>query len=210
MIKIIFKISADQDAKNWLRVSRMINPPYKLVKKKIIRTKIKDFTAKDIEALKKSKRRLEEFFKKNGNIIFLYIKKLTQKPIYTNTFYATFTTAGLMPYDTRDSWFMVPAQKSIIKQASVVIHELLHLQVANYYIKYCLQKGLSQQQFLELNEIVTSITIQQILKKLNLPIDKGYPKHKKINDKLAKYWTNKANFNDLIDKSITLTKNSNN
>jgi len=210
MPRIIFKISKNQDAKNWRRVACMKNPPYGLIKVKNNQKKIKDFSAEEMKRLEKNKQRLEKYFKKNGSAIFSSIEKLTKKPIYTNTFHVSFTTAGLMPYDISDSWFMIPAEKSTKKQITVIIHELFHLQVAHYYMKYCLQKGLNKYQFSELNETITFTLNNSILNKLNLPKDKAYPKHKKLVKELNRFWIRDKNFNKLLDKLIILLKNSSN
>ncbi len=209
MSKIIFKIDKNQDAKNWQRVTNMVNLPHGLINVKNNQKKIKNFSAEEMKRLEKNKQRLEKYFKKNGSVIFLSIEKLTKKPIYTNTFHVSFTTAGLMPYDISDSWFMIPAEKSTKKQITVIIHELYHLQVAHYYMKYCLMKGLSQKQFSELNEIVTFILTVSMLHKLNLPKDKSYPKHKKLIKELQRFWIKDKNFEKLLDKSISTIKLSN-
>jgi len=210
MPRIIFKISKNQDAKNWRRVACMKNPPYGLIKVKNNHKKIEDYLTEEIEKLEKNKQQLKKYFRRNGSAIFSSIKKLTKKPIYTNTFHVSFTTAGLMPYDIKDSWFMIPAEKNIKKQTTVILHELFHLQVAHYYMKYCLTKGLSQKQFSELNEIVTFILTAPMLHKLNLPKDKEYPKHKKLVKELNRFWIKDKNFKKLLDKSIILLKNSSN
>ena len=108
MPRIIFKISKNQDAKNWRRIDSMVNPPYGLIKVKNNKKKLKDFSATEIKRLEKNKQRLENYFKKKGSAIFSSIEKLTKKPIYSKTFHASYTTAGLMPYDISDSLLHIP------------------------------------------------------------------------------------------------------
>lgn len=206
MLKIIFKIDKNQDAKNWRRVACMQNLPYGLAKVKNKNKKLKDFSAEEMKKLQINKHQLEKYFDKNGSTIFSSIEKLTKKPINSDTFYASFTTAGLIPYDISDSWFMIPAEKNIKKQITVIIHELLHLQIIHNHFKYCLRKGLNKYQFSELNEIITSVLISSILNKLNLPKEKIYPKYKKIVEELYISWIKDKNFNELFYKTIKILK----
>ena len=105
---------------------------------------------------------------------------------------------------------MVPAQKSYEEQVSVTIHELFHLQISFYYMKYFLRKGLNKHQFSELNEIITSIMNQSVLKKLNLPSSKEYPRHKNLLKQINGFWLKDKNIRNLLDKSIILFKNPSN
>jgi len=184
----------------------MINPPYGLTRVKNKQKMLKDFTATEFITLEKNKWRLEKYFNENGFKIFSSIAKITERPIYSDTFHASFTTAGLMPYDINDNWFMVPAQKSIKKQMAVVIHELIHLQIIFYYMKYCLQKGLSRRQFSELNEIITPVLSQPMLRELHLPSNKEYPRHGKLVKQINSLWFKDKNIKNLLDKSIILVK----
>lgn len=58
-----------------------------------------------------------------------YLKKITDYlnlPFKKYEFRACLTTAYRMPYDIRDRWFMVSANKSISDQITGIVHEIFH------------------------------------------------------------------------------------
>lgn len=209
MIKVIFKIDENQDSRNWNRVMTIKNLPYGLIKKKGgVNKKIKDFSKVELKELQKKKERLEKYFKMEGQNIFKTIEKIISKPIYTQEFYVSFTSIGLRPYEIDSNWFMVPATENFFEQLTDICHELLHLQVAYYYKKYCLRNGLTEKQFSDLNEVLTFLLNDLLFKKFNLLPDKGYPNQQKIREKLKKVWNKEKDFSNLIKEAISVIKNS--
>lgn len=210
MIKIIFTIDENQDSRNWDRVFAIKNLPYGLIKKRgsIKNKKIKDFSGEELKELQTAKKKLEKYFNKDGQAFFKVIEKITARPIYTKEFYASFTSAGLRPYDTKNNWFMVSATEDFSRQLTGICHELLHLQVSHYYGVYCLKNGLNEKQFLDLNEALTFLLNESKFKKYSLMKDGGYPKHKNLRKNLAKFWGENKDFKKLIDNAIEKIKNS--
>lgn len=210
MIKIIFKIYENQDSKNWDRLMAIKNLPYGLIKKKgsIKNKKIKDFSGEELKELQIAKKKLEKYFNKDGQVIFKVIEKITARPIYTKEFHASFTSAGLRPYDTKNNWFMVSATEDFSRQLTGICHELLHLQVSHYYKGYCLKNDLNEKQFSDLNESLTFLLNEPEFKKYSLMKDRGYPKHKNLRKSLVKFWAENKDFKKLIDNAIEKIKNS--
>jgi hypothetical protein len=206
MIRIIFKIDKDQDAKNWNRVMAIKELPYGVSRKNesVDNKMIKDFSADELAELEKIKQQLEDYFTKDGQEIFKIIEQITGQPIYANEFYASFTTAGFRPYDLNSNWFMVPVTDNFYRQTTSICHELLHLQIGHYYKEYCLNNGISEKQFSELNEILTFLINDGLFQRFNLLPDEGYPKHKESRMQLETMWREERSFKNLITVAITM------
>lgn len=137
--------------------------------------------------------------------IFELMERLTQKPIFNDSFTIRYTTCQRWPYN-RQTWeirIMEPSEKGFRYKyrTKSFIHELLHFQTHKYYETISPMNKLDKQQFNLLKESLTFL-INYEFPGINKSIDNGYPQHQEFRKILEDYrislW-NKKDFEKLID-----------
>lgn len=151
---------------------------------------------------------LETYIAKYGNGLLQTIAKLTDRPLYRQTFYATFTLLRTCPYDPKRHWFMVSARSNMAKQVNTIAHEIFHLQFIHYYYDYCNARGLSETQFQDLKEALTVLLNEPRFTKYHLGLDVGYTAHQALRKKLVRLWKKKKKFVVFLEAAIKATKNA--
>ena len=147
---------------------------------------------------------LEKIWRKIENKFFEKLKKVIQKPIFTDSFKCYFTSGFMCPYNEKENWFMVSVWHSVPKSITTICHEILHLQFLHYYKDYCM-KFLSKKQTEDLKESLTFL-LNTNFNDLLLCEDFGYPAHRKLRKKLEKIWQREKNFKQFLDKAIKTIK----
>jgi len=147
---------------------------------------------------------LRYIWSKVENKFFKRLEKVTQKPIFTETFKCYLTSGFMCPYNEKENWFMVSMWHSIPMNITIICHEILHLQFLHYYRKYC-RKFLSEKQTEDLKESLTFL-LNTDFNDLILSRDMGYPRHKKLRVKLEKIWKEEKDFRNFLDRAIEIAK----
>lgn len=229
MATVKFSINLREDAANWVRVGQMKRVQYgrslidytydipKPILKKIralsrakaityvhryLRGRQGNFMV-DFQALKYF---LEQHIERYGTGLLNEIAKLTNRPIYRQKFFATFTLLQTCPYDPKRHWFMISAKANMARQVKIIAHEIYHLQFIHYYYDYCLKSGLSEKQFQDLKEALTVLLNEPQFRKYHLAIDVGYLAHQELRKKIAAYWPRRKSYLEFLDKCIAATK----
>jgi len=147
---------------------------------------------------------LRYIWSKVENKFFKRLEKVTQKPIFTETFKCYLTSGFMCPYNEKENWFMVSMWHSIPMNITIICHEILHLQFLHYYRKYC-RKFLSEKQTEDLKETLTFL-LNTNFSDLILSRDMGYPRHKKLRVELKKTWKKEEDFRNFLDKAIEIAE----
>jgi hypothetical protein len=113
-------------------------------------------------------------------------------------FKAYFTYVLLCAYYVDKKYFFISAWNSPLYHINIIAHELLHLLFIKNYKKYCIDQGLTENQFENLKEALTFILNEKEYKKIVIVRDNGYPDHKKFRQFLSKRWNKKRNFSELL------------
>jgi hypothetical protein len=229
MATVKFSINLRADAANWVRVGQMKRMQYgrslidytydipKPILKKIralprakaityVHRYLRGRQGNFIVDLKAMKVFLEEYVQRYGGGLLRDIAKLTYKPLYRQTFYATFTLLRTCPYDPRRHWFMVSAKSNMAKQVNTIAHEIFHLQFIRCYYDYCREQGLSASQFQDMKEAMTILLNLPRFDKYHLGIDVGYKPHQQLRAKISRLWKNRTSYKIFIDGCIAATK----
>jgi hypothetical protein len=230
MPKIKFKIDFKEDARNWVRIinakknkfgnsygymiGRIEKDLLKKIKEASSREKAEkvvfDYLKKEsdnfVPEMKAVQKMLEFYLQEKGDDLFKLIEKITEKPMYTDTFNATFTLMSSCPYNSKTNWFMVMGQKPTTRQVTNIFHEILHLQFIHYYQDYCKERGLTKQQFEDLKEALTFLLNEPEFDDFFLAPDYSYNNHIELRKKLKNYWRRTKSFEKLIDKGIDLVE----
>lgn len=230
MPKIIFQIDLKQDAWNWVRVVQAgrhpfggdfkkaaRNIPAELLKelkklppeaaRKLAYSQLKKNSKIFLLNLEANKKMLEFYFSRQGDKLFQVLARVTGQPIYTEKFWATFTTMYSCPYNPEKDWFMVSANAPLARQVATACHEILHLQLIHYYLDYCLAQGLNKKQFEDLKESLTFLLNEPVFKNFYLAYDSGYPNHVRQRRQLQRVWEKEKNFLKLLNAGIKIFKN---
>lgn len=149
---------------------------------------------------------LESIWKTKEAEYFKILAEITQKPIYRKNFGAYFTSGFKCPYNPVQAWFMVSMWHGLPSSIGTIGHELLHFQFIHHYEKFCLQNGLSKNQFDDLKESLTFLLNEKEFENITLQNDQGYPDHQKLRAQLKKLWQKQKNFEKFLEKAIVLTK----
>ncbi len=157
----------------------------------------------DLEAMKVF---LEQYIGKYGAGLFNEISKLTGKPLYRKTFYATFTLLSTCPYNPDRHWFMISAKRNMAKQVNTIAHEIFHLQFIHYYYEHCRRQGLSESQFQDLKEALTVLLNEPRFDKYHLGLDVGYSAHQQLRRDILRLWRKKTAYKVFLDGCISATK----
>ncbi|MEK7637584.1 MAG: hypothetical protein AAB402_04350 [Patescibacteria group bacterium] len=224
-----FSINLRQDATNWVRLGQMkrmqygrsladftreIPAPVLKRIRSLPRAKAITYVHKyllgrqdtfmvDLRAMKVF---LEQYMKQYGSGLLNEVAKLTDRPLYRRTFYATFTLLHTCPYDVHRHWFMISAKQNMAKQVKTIAHEIFHLQFIHYYYEYCLKRGLSETQFQDLKEALTVLLNEPRFRKFHIALDVGYPAHVKLRKAIQRLWKKKKSFATFLDACIVATK----
>ena len=134
---------------------------------------------------------------------FEILSKVTQKPIFKDSFSCYFTTGLMCPYNEKESWFMVSMWHSIPFSITTICHEVMHLQFLHYYKKYLIKKGLKNDQIENLKEALAFLLNEKEFSDIILCNDTGYPEHQKIRKNLQKIWTKEKDFQKFLDLAIS-------
>lgn len=229
MPKIIFKIDLNKEAENWVRVANLKEHSFgrsvqeiqkdipkeileqlpKLSKNKAIKLvvdRLNDRADNFMPLFQANKGLLDFYFKHNGDALFNSLEKITGKKMYAKSFTGYFILLNSCTYDLNSNSFMIMGRRPMPKQLTTICHEILHLQFVNYYGDYCLEKGLTQDQFQKLKEAITFLLNNPIFKKLYLVPDMGHPNHKVLRGQLKKIWDKNKQFDKFLDKAIEAVK----
>lgn len=164
---------------------------------------INDFL--DESSTENTKQSLSKEWSKVEDLFFKKMEKFYEKPIYFKKITAYFTSLPICPYNFKENWFMVSFLRSREQQILTVCHELMHFMFIKYYRNYCLQKGLSKEQFEDLKESLT-VFLNTEFKGIVKVEDRGYLAHQKIREFLLKERKKTKNFQELLDKGIEFVK----
>ena len=129
--------------------------------------------------------------------------EITEQPLYSQKFKCALTTHPLCPYDERYNWFMVSTRSSLPQGLTNITHELLHLQVSHYYKEKFL-KRLDKPKWYLLQELITVILNDEKFAGWLLVPDKGYIDHQKLHQIIFKYWQERDNFEQFLQRASRL------
>ena len=232
MTQIAFGYDIKKDAWSWVLIakakshwgrdikSQVVHIPDDLLKK-ILNNPRPKAEAFVVEYLKNHPRRkyrekvineeikaLENIWRTKEIEYFKILEKVTQKLIYRKNFGAYYTSGFMCPYNIAQAWFMVSMWHNIPFSIGTICHEVMHLQFHYYYEKWCLEKGLSKDQFQDLKESLTFLLNEPEFENIILQNELGYPDHLKLRTQLKKLWQKEKNFELFLEKAIDLTKSN--
>jgi hypothetical protein len=140
--------------------------------------------------------------------ILRILSRITKRKVWPEKIYCFYTSFPRSPYGwKRTHAWMYIQDRSLNKPkrcTSVMLHEIMHLQVHKYFWKYCEEKGLSYSQTNHLKEALTFLINEEFSGLV--PHDKGYPIHRKLRIDLRTAWRKDKNFQRLLDAGINLMK----
>ncbi len=212
MPRIIVKQNIGKDAWNWWNACKKISygEDWKQRIDKSLQNKLAgktkeqsfSFLIPHLEKLYKKekinlkKEESQSIFRRQQREIFSRMQKVTGRKIYRENFTCFVTTFPRAPYDYRRGYVWIPVIWPKETYVRTFVHELLHFQTYAYWQKRCLVK-LAEDEFENLKEALTVILNEEFMDLIIWP-DKGYKIHKKLREKLLKFWQAKKNFDALI------------
>ncbi|MBT4447593.1 MAG: hypothetical protein HOD06_02525 [Candidatus Komeilibacteria bacterium] len=140
----------------------------------------------------------KQIFKDKLDDVCQIMEKVTQQPLYRQDFTFYLTTFPRCPYDYASGSIWLCTLWSVEDVLDTFIHELLHFQVMHYYKDNPQVQRMSLAKFEDLKESLTIILNYEFNQYLNNP-DMGYAKHRKLREKLAKFWQSNKDFAKLIE-----------
>ena len=116
------------------------------------------------------------------------------------------TTISRAPYNLQKSYFyVIYRDKDLLREVSGVYHELQHFLFHKYSWQMCLDSGLSDTQTDDLKESMT-VLLNKKLEERELPLDKGYPNHKVIRQKIKVLSNEGMGYDELLAEAINWLK----
>ena len=135
---------------------------------------------------------------------FERLEKLTQKPIYVKKFDGLITTSGRCYANNKNNSFLVSIRRPYLHALRTCGHELLHLQVNNYYWNK-MENQLGMKGAAELSEGLTTL-LNPNFRDLWIAEDMGYKEHKDLREYIEIEWDKDKDFERLIHKGIEKIK----
>jgi len=114
------------------------------------------------------------------------------------------TTLTISPYNVKEKFFMTSFSKGLAAQINTIMHEFMHLVFRHNFDDYCVDKGVSQQGLLEINESLTTLLNYEFA---DFTITPAYNKKPSIEDlqrKVAELWREKRDFRYILDELIRM------
>ncbi len=113
------------------------------------------------------------------------------------------TTFHRAPYNFNDGFFYLIYRNPNNRKRAItnIYHELMHLFFHKYYWEICEKAGLNYKKTDFIKEAST-VFLNPILEKRELPLDKGYPIHQKTREKMAEIWQSNQNFSFVLEEII--------
>lgn len=126
------------DINNWLRIANTDRDAFCLTKEypcdrsiPLDRGRLDELIASiDPSAIRRFKTQAALLEHRWRELETAVVKKITEylaMPSSAMDARAALTTAYRMPYDFKDTWFMVPTHKPVERQLAIIAHELFHL-----------------------------------------------------------------------------------
>lgn len=232
MLKINFKYNLKKDAYNWVRqvvfsphdlidhipseVQKKVNQLYKdnpISHSNLIESlshSAIDFVVnylkktQDMDLIESKREKLEKKWRKNESEFSKILSEIIQKPIYEASYNCYLSTTYNCPFCQKENWFMVSAFSDMDNQIYVIAHEFMHLQFIHWYKKYCIDKGLTNKEFWNIQEAIAFLLNEPEFSNIISFQDKGYSVHQELRQKLKKIWKENKDFKSLIDKAIKI------
>lgn len=214
--KIIIKLDLEKDAWNWWngcnKISHGVDWKTKInsnLRKEIVGKTQKDAYSFLIPYLENIYKNLnidsyindiQKGFSKNQSKIFERMHKVTNRPIYRDTFICFLTSFPRFPYNYEKGYIWISNKRPLDFQISVFIHELLHFQYFAYFGEKVwdelgpdMHEGIKEAMTIILNEEFKDIT----------PVShEGYEIYRDLSKKLLEIWGKTENMDKFIEKTI--------
>lgn len=228
MAKVIFSYDIHKDVWSWVRIAQdrdeswgtnwrkenqhipdiLLDKILKVSKAEAIKIVEKYFSENKYQAFKEKiiqteAESLEKIWSMEEKDFFNILEKITDKPIYQETFPCYFTTGFMCPYKTDEipNWFMVSMWKGIPFWITTICHEILHLQFI-YYWRGEVTTKIGKEKFEILKESLTFLLDEDEFDDIILSEDRGYKNHQELRKTLSSFWQKNKNFRDLVEFGI--------
>ncbi len=231
-LKLHFRYDIAKEAENWFNLASDKNDTYGIdykeviapIPRKILRfieshnrkesiTYISRFLRRDPRRrlkelfIRQKIRSLEGIWKELGEELIRELTRLVGRQFKRKEFTAYITHLFICDYNYKKGYFFLSLHHSDALNFSVIAHELLHFLFYDHYYRFCLKKGLTEEQFQELKEAFTVLLNTPQFDKILLVEDEGYPKHRQLRRFIKKEYRKTRNFNLLVRKTIEFLKN---
>lgn len=143
---------------------------------------------------------LNKCWEKINDNYFFRLENLTRKSPFCDLIKGYITTVGRSTNHLGDNSFTVSMHRQMLQALRTCGHELLHLQVENYFGKD-ISNILGEEKFEIINESLT-VLLNLEFKDLWFMEDQGYDSHKELRNFISYEWKKEKNFNLLIEKCI--------
>jgi len=147
---------------------------------------------------------LNKSWEKINKDYFSRLERLTNKSIFAESINGYITTVGRSTNHLYNKSFTVSMHRQILQALRTCGHELLHLQVENYFGKN-ISNILGEKKFEIINESLT-VLLNLEFKDLWFMEDSGYEPHKELRTFISEEWKKEKDFDKLIDRCITRLK----
>lgn len=148
---------------------------------------------------------LDKCWSKIGDTYFSRLEKLTKRPVFSESPKAYITTVGRSAYHLLEGYFTVSMHRQILQALRTCGHELLHMQVENYFGEE-ITKKIGALKFDMINESLT-VLLNSEFRDLWFMEDKGYSSHIKLRKFISEEWNKEKDFENLIKKCTDYLKN---
>lgn len=216
MPKVIFKFDKEKDIWNihatcnykqeYMDVKKWVsddllklckNKKIEEVKEELAEKNFKLYNSGAVEIFCKS---VQEYWNEINDEFFKRLSKITKKPIFADKFTGYATTVGRCPYSIEENWFMFQFFGSILNACRVTGHEIMHLQLHNYYYKNIVKK-IGEEKAWMLKEALSVILNIEFMD-LWFTKDNGYESHQELRNFIEKTWKENPDFDYLLEKCI--------
>jgi hypothetical protein len=180
-----------------------------------------DFGKDDFDKLGFIKENLESFYKKNKSYFddqlkFVesewqkrgdeYQKRLEKYFNVKIDFDATcyLTTLGIAPYNVDQKYFYSIMTWSPARQITSIAHEYMHLVFRSNFDKYLTEKGMTQQDILEINEALTVLINFEFFDLFIVPDQNNKPTAQDLRVKTMELWEEQKPFKEILEAVIQM------